>query len=111
MSGGPDTEEDGPSDRRRDWAITATDKVVDIVDLIRSTATQPALTATRGIVYGLLATICSVAVLAFLSIGIFRLLDELLPGESWSAYLVLGSLMCLVGGFLWTRRSTDPSTD
>jgi hypothetical protein len=31
-----------------------------------------------------------------------------IPGESWSAHLVLGSALCLVGSLLWTRRHAGP---
>ena len=100
--------ESGPSDEGRDWAVTATDRVVEVVDRIRSVTTQPALTATRGIVYGLLPGICLIALVALLFLGIFRLLDVVIPGESWSAHLVLGSALCLVGSLLWTRRHAGP---
>ncbi|MBM17066.1 MAG: hypothetical protein QF628_01320 [Acidimicrobiales bacterium] len=99
--------EPGPSDEGRDWAVAATNRVVEVVDRIRSTTTQPALTATRGIVYGLLAGICLIALVVFLFLGIFRLLDVVLPGESWSAHLVLGAALCLVGSLLWARRHTS----
>jgi hypothetical protein len=98
--------EPGPSDAGRDWAVAATDRVVEVVDRIRSVTTQPALTATRGIVYGLLAGICLIALAVLLFLGIFRLLDVVVPGDSWSAHLVLGSALCLVGSLLWTRRHT-----
>ncbi len=103
--GGTDTPRDGADDGR-DWASLATDRVVDVVDRIRSATTQPAITAARGVVYGLVALICSVAVLVLLVLGIFRLLDVVVPGESWSAHLVTGGLLCAAGGFLWSRRSS-----
>ncbi|HCV35714.1 MAG: hypothetical protein QF638_03040 [Acidimicrobiales bacterium] len=103
-------QESGPSEEDRDWATTATDRAMEVVARIRSATTQPVLTATRGIIYGLLASICLVAVLVFLLLGIFRLLDVVIPGESWSAHLVFGSAMCLVGCLLWSRRNTGPQS-
>ncbi|MBC8194719.1 MAG: hypothetical protein ISR43_06750 [Acidimicrobiia bacterium] len=100
--------ESGTPDEEHDWAVSATDRVVEVVDRIRAVTTQPALTASRGVVYGLLAAICLIVVLVLLLLGIFRLLDVVVPGESWSAHLILGSALCLAGGFLWTRRNTGP---
>ena len=74
----------------RDLASRATDRIVDAVGTVRSRTTEPLLTATRAIVLGTFIAIAGTAVLALVGIGLFRLLDTALPGESWSAHLVLG---------------------
>ena len=78
---------------------------IDAVGTVRSRTTEPLLTATRAIVLGTFIAIAGTAVLALVGIGLFRLLDVVLPGESWSAHLVLGATCCALGGLLWSRRS------
>lgn len=97
------------SDDERDLAARATDRIVDAVGALRDRTTEPLLTATRAVVYGTFIAIAGIAVLVMLGIGAFRLLDNVLPGESWSAHLVLGGVLVLGGAWLWSRRT--PRTD
>lgn len=101
----PDDEE-----AKEDWTATIVRRFFKVVETARSTTTQPAITASRGVVYGLVFLICLTAVLALTAVGLFRLVNLILPGDSWSAYLVTGALSCLLGGVLWSRRFTDRST-
>ena len=88
-----------------DWATRLVDRFVDGVESVRQAATRPVLTAARALVYGLVVVACAVAALVLAGIGLFRLLDVVLPGSSWSAHLVLGAACCALGGLLWSRRS------
>ena len=92
-----------------DWAILIVDRVVDVVQRIRSVTTQPAVTVSRGIVYGLVAGVCLIAASVLVGLGLFRLADLALPGESWAAHLCAGGLFCLLGRLLWSRRSARRS--
>ena len=89
----------------RDLASRATDRIGDAVGTVRSRTTEPLLTATRAIVLGTFIAIAGTAVLALVGIGLFRLLDTALPGESWSAHLVLGAAFVAAGAWLWSRRT------
>ncbi|MBC8364219.1 MAG: hypothetical protein H8E59_04375 [Actinobacteria bacterium] len=93
----------------RDLASRVTDHIVDAVGALRSRTTEPLLTATRAIVYGTFVAIAGTAFLALVGIGLFRLLDTALPGESWSAFLALGAACIAAGAWLWSRRT--PTTD
>ena len=87
-----------------DWADQAADTVVRVVDAVREKTTGPVLTAARAIVYGIIGAFAAVVALVVLVIALIRLLDVYLPGEVWSAYLVLG-LVFSVGGLLaWRKR-------
>ena len=88
-----------------DLASRATDRIIDVVDALRSRTTEPLLTATRAIVFGAFVAIAGTAVLTLVGIGLFRLLDTALPGESWAAHLILGTACIAVGAFLWSRRT------
>ena len=89
----------------RDLASRTTDRIVDAVGALRSRTTEPLLTATRAIVLGTFVAIAGSAVLALVGIGLFRLIDTALPGESWSAHLVLGAACVAAGAWLWSRRT------
>ena len=87
-----------------DWAVLLVNRVVDVVQRIRAVSTQPAVAVSRGIVYGLVAMVCLIAALVLVGLGLFRLADLALPGESWAAHLCAGGLFCLLGRLLWSRR-------
>ena len=101
----PNTSSTEDSEKRRDWATALVDRVVTAVESLRSVTTQPFITATRALVYGVLGASCLIGAVVLASIGTFRLLDLVLPGESWSAHLVLGGALCLLGAWLWSRRT------
>jgi len=102
-SGAPSPDED-PGERS-DWATASIDRIVDLVERLRSVTTQPAITATRAIVHGVFVAFCLVAALILASIGTFRLLDVVIPGGSWSAHLVLGATLFALGAWFWSRRT------
>ena len=90
---------------RRDWAATSTDRVVDAVERLRSVTTQPAITAIRTVVHGVFVAFCAIGALVLIGIGLFRLLDIVIPGESWSTHLIVGASLCAIGTWFWSRRT------
>ena len=92
-----------------DWAGSLVGRVVEIVQRVRSVTTQPAVTVSRGIVYGLVAAVCLIAALILVGLGLFRLADLALPGGSWVVHLCAGGLFCLLGKLLWSRRTAGRS--
>jgi len=100
------TEDPTPRDPARDnWASSLVDRFVKVVDQVRNVTTQPIVTLARVLVFGLVMVCCAVAATVLAGIGLFRLLDVVLPGESWSAHLALGATCCALSGLLWSRRS------
>ena len=97
------TPDDGPGGRN-DWATTSIDRVVDVVERLRSATTQPAITAVRTVVHGFFVAFCLIAALVLGSIGIFRLLDVAIPVASWSAYLSLAVALSAPGASVLSRR-------
>jgi hypothetical protein len=87
-----------------DWADQAADTVVKVVDAVREKTTGPVLTAARAIVYGLIGFFAALVALILLVIALVRVLDVYLPGEVWSAYLLLGLLFSGGGLLVWRRR-------
>tara|TARA_B110000438_G_C15717415_1_gene608154 strand:+ start:632 stop:934 length:303 start_codon:yes stop_codon:yes gene_type:complete len=76
------------------------EKFVSYVSQLRSITTEPLLTSVKWVIYGLAALICSFAALTFFAIGIFRLLNQAIPGGNWSAYLFISVIFCVSGSFL-----------
>lgn len=88
-----------------DWPAQAADAVVDLVGTVRERAVDPLLKVARAIVYGLLITVVAVTAVVLVVILAIRMLDAYLPGEVWSAYLLLGGVFILAGFICWSRRT------
>ncbi|HJP16891.1 MAG TPA: hypothetical protein QF762_07990 [Acidimicrobiales bacterium] len=102
--------EQRPSHLPSGWIDAIITRFTSIVDQLRSRTTQPIITGARGLVYGLVVLICSFAILSLLAIGLFRLFENILPGDTWITYIVCGGLFCLVGTWMWSRRVPKDSS-
>ena len=89
----------------RDWASDTADKIDRFVVGVRSKTTEPVEQAARYLVYGVIALFMGATALVLITIMLVRLVDDWVPGEVWSAYIVLGGIFTLVGLLVWTRRS------
>lgn len=87
-----------------DWPQQATQRVVGLVDTVRSKTTGPAIRVSRAVVYGLVALILVLVALPVFLIGLTRLLDYAIPGDIYRVYLIVGAVFTLLGLGLWTRR-------
>jgi len=87
-----------------DWADQAADTVVRVVDTVREKTTGQLLTAARAIVYGIIGVFAGLVALIVLVIALIRMLDVYLPGDVWSAYLLLGVVFSAGGLIVWRRR-------
>lgn len=92
-------------DHEPDWTDQVTDLIVDVVDRVHDSTTGPLVRAAKGAVYVVLASIIGVAVLILLTILATRLLG-IIPGEIWIPYTALGLILCLLGAWLWSRRTS-----
>ena len=90
------------------WPEQATDAVVKAVDTVREKTTGPLQTASRGVVYGVLAAVLGTMVAVLLIIALIRGVDTLVnlvvdPPNIWITYLIVGVIF-LVGGWVVFRR-------
>jgi hypothetical protein len=101
---GPSTPGDG------DWPAQAADTIVRVVGQVRDKTTGPAITAARGVVYGLLALLLGTACAVFLAILLVRVLDSYLVGENntWLAHFIVGALFALPGLVMLRLASRKP---
>jgi len=92
----------------RDWPAEIADTAVRLIDQVRHKTTQPAITAARGVVFGLLAlAVGSLAFFLFM-VGLIRLVNNYLPGKVWATYLLLGTVFTLGGIVLFSMRKPRP---
>jgi hypothetical protein len=89
-----------------DWTTEATDAIERAVVTVRDRTVTPARSATRAVVFSLLAVLFAVPALVMLAVGAFRGLVEAYQGEVWAAWLTLGAICVVAGMFCWAKRTT-----
>jgi hypothetical protein len=87
-------------------AIQATHKVVRAVSAVRGKTTGPLLFVSRLIVYSFCICVASMAAIILFTIASVKILNQLLPGDVWAAYLLIGAVFAFAGTFLWSKRVT-----
>lgn len=94
-----------------DWSARATSTIVGYVDTVRGATTGKALVASRLVVYGIAAGLVALVMLLLFLVLLVRFLVVLSgeigltdPGESWSAYWLLGLIFTLGGWLAWRSR-------
>jgi|SRR5690606_23503548 hypothetical protein len=87
-----------------DWPVQAADLVVDVVSTVRDRTLGPIMLVARALVYGILVTVLALTATILLLIAVVRFVDWLVPGEVWSAYLVLGTVFTIGGLVMWSQR-------
>jgi hypothetical protein len=87
-----------------DWTYTVADAIDNTVATVRDKTVVPVQRVIKLVVGGLLAgsLLATAGILA--AIGSFRALSVYLPGDAWSAHLVLGGIFTGGGLFCWSRR-------
>lgn len=94
-------------------------KTVDLIDrvvgAVRDRTTKPIVALTRGIVFGSLIAVVSIALVTLLLIAIMRGAQELFElalserRSVWASYFVVGGAFILVGALLMRARHSDRS--
>ena len=85
-------------------AAQATKLVVASVGSVRAKTTGPLLFIARLVVYGLVLFVVAITALTLLVILTVTIVNQLLPGEVWATYLLLGVCVAVLGVFLWSKR-------
>ena len=58
----------------------------------------------RLVVYGLVLFIVAITAVTLLVILTVTVVNQVLPGEVWATYLLLGVFCAFLGVFLWSKR-------
>ena len=85
-------------------ASQATSVVVNLVKSVRGKTTGPLLFVARLVVYSITILIAASAAIVLFVIAAVKIVNQLLPGDVWAAYLLLGAVFALVGTFFWSKR-------
>ena len=85
-------------------ASQATSVVVNVVKSVRGKTTGPLLFVARLVVYSITILIAASAAIVLFVIAAVKIVNQLLPGDVWAAYLLLGAVFALVGTFFWSKR-------
>ena len=93
-----------------DWAAQTADSIERVVTSIRSKTADPLDRVVRVVTYGILAAVLGLTVVVLLTVALVRALNVVVPGQVWSAHLVVGGIFTLVGLFLWTKRRAPDAT-
>ena len=88
-----------------DWTTDAADAIENAVSLVRDRTVEPARTASKYVVYGLLAVLLVLPAVILLTIAVFRALTEIYQGEVWASWLTLGAIFLAFGAFMWAKRN------
>ena len=86
-----------------DWTTQAADAVEKAVVLVRDKTVVPAERGARMFVYGLLTAFFALTAFLLVTILVFRVLVIFLP--VWAAWLIIGGIFVVAGGFCWSLRS------
>jgi membrane associated rhomboid family serine protease len=86
-----------------DWTTQAADAVEKGVILVRDKTVVPAQQGAKVVVYGFLTAFFALTAFMLVTIFTFRVLVILVP--VWAAWLIIGGIFLLAGGFCWSRRS------
>jgi len=96
-----------------DWAGETAELIERGVGNVRDRVVVPAQSAVRVAIYGTLAGLVAVAMAVLTVVGSFHALVVLVnlatPGpddNAWLAWLIVGGILLVVGGLLWSKRRT-----
>jgi hypothetical protein len=94
------------------WATETTDKLVGLIDTIRSQTTQKVIYAARGAVFGVIAMMLGTLIAIIAVVALMRGLQSLLElAVGWDravylSYFLSGAIFSLVGLLLFRKRNT-----
>jgi CHASE2 domain-containing sensor protein len=90
---------------RDDWAAQLTEKVGQVVDVIRDQTVGRVQKVVRVVIFGALALSVVVLVLMMLTIGLVRLFNnEVFDQRVWASYFLIGGIFVVLGTLISMMR-------
>ncbi|MGA8724198.1 MAG: hypothetical protein WB565_04105 [Acidimicrobiales bacterium] len=89
-----------------DLPVKATERIDQLVDLLRDKSVRPLTLAARAIMFGVIVFAATVVTVTLLSITFVRILTVYaFDGRVWLSDLVVGLLWVTAGLLLWWQRT------
>ena len=85
----------------------ALDTIDTVVATVNDRAVRPAVVAARGVVFGVIIAVVAITVLVLFCVMFIRI-TTIAGHRIWGSYIVLGTIFCLVGAILYSRRGLPP---
>lgn len=96
---------DAPSSHDADFVDRALHSFDHVLDLVHDRVIRPILVAGRVIAYAFIIFMASVVLIGALVIGFVRLMNVyFFAGHEWLSYLVIGTILLVLGLVIWRRR-------
>ena len=95
------------------WAADIADTIERVVGTVRDRTTKPLVTASRAVVFGLLAAILGVVAVILLIMMLTRAIQALLDiwfrheMSVYLSYFIIGGIICLGGLFVLSKRFSN----
>jgi uncharacterized membrane protein len=95
------------------WAKKTVEAIDRWVDFISDKTTRPIANLVRLVVFGVIAVVATITIIALALIGISRALNELLDiwltrqNAVWISYFILSFVFVAIGAWLMRRRYTS----
>ena len=93
------------------WPSTVADRIVELVDAVRTRTTDRVVLVVRAAVYCLVAVVAAIAIVVLLTVTAVRLADAYLPigvgvgSATWAAHGFVGLMLTILGFGAWRARS------
>ena len=83
--------------KNENWTASITNKFIKTVSQFRSFTTDPIISSSKWIIYGIAILLCVFVAIIFFVIAIFKIIDYVIPGGSWLAFILFGLFSCSLG--------------
>lgn len=93
------------NNKNENWTASITNKFIKTVSQFRSFTTDPIISSSKWIIYGLAVLLCVFTTLILFGIAIFKIVDQSIPGGSWLAFILLGLFSCSLGLLILKGKS------
>ncbi len=94
-----------------EWPSTVADKIVEVVDTVKTKTTDRVVLAVRVVVYSLVIAVTLISLMVLLVIASVRMADAYLPigdgvgSATWAAHGFVGAFLMVLGLGAWRSRS------
>ena len=95
------------SEEEKNWAYSLTNKFIETVSRFRSFTTEPIISSSKWVIYGLSMFLCVFTAIVLFCVAVFKIVDKSIPGGSWIAFFSLGLFSFALGVLILRKAKTD----